>query len=267
MKSVALIALLSLVSFPADEADDAALAERVRHAREERESFLWVFLDSGASRVRRTQEESARLQSEHVGNLGRLGRLGVNHLAGPLGDAGQARGIAVLSLDEPEELVPAFEPDPFVQHDSLRVRAYRWRRTRGVFGAPAADGSMGRYAIVLLRRHPELDAEEGEDAVFDIGEDLFESGKLALCGVVDGPAIHSGYELTAAQAKAEAEAPPVAGILAMRGEALDPIRALLAAQPDIEGGDVIAEVYSLYCARGVLDPKPAADGDARGDSR
>ena len=85
----------------------------------ETQNLYWVFLTKGANRSQSVKIPEAtleKMQSDHVGNLGRLYEKGLAFTAGPLGDNGFIRGIVILNVTTPEAVKECFLPDPFVQN-------------------------------------------------------------------------------------------------------------------------------------------------------
>jgi len=84
--------------------------------------ITFVFLNTGAARDKTksmAKEEVAKMQSEHVGNFGKLFDQGRLFAAGPLGDNGFIRGTVILNAETPEQVKECFKTDPFVQNDIL----------------------------------------------------------------------------------------------------------------------------------------------------
>jgi uncharacterized protein YciI len=98
------------------------------------------------------KDEVAKMQKEHVDNLGVLWRQGRGLAAGPLGDDGFIRGIVVLSLTNASEIKDCFQPGPFVQNDILAVEAYRWLTDASRFQKPFEPIKLARHTLVVVKK-------------------------------------------------------------------------------------------------------------------
>src|SRR5207244_12101342 len=89
--------------------------------------ITWIFLNTGASRDKTksmAKEAVAKMQSEHVGNFGKLFDQGRLFAAGPLGDNGFIRGTVILDAQTSEQVRDSFKTDPLVQNDILKVEGH-----------------------------------------------------------------------------------------------------------------------------------------------
>src|SRR6266404_4053217 len=114
-----------------------------------------VFLTTGPARERTkamTRDEVSKMQSEHVGNFGALFEKSKLFAAGPLGDNGVTRGIAVLNVTTPEQVADCFKTDPFVQNDILTVEAHPWSVDIMSFGSPRVPFQMAQNTLCIVKK-------------------------------------------------------------------------------------------------------------------
>ncbi len=102
---------------------------------EEGEKFLMqqyyiVFLKRGANRSQ-DSTEAARLQEQHLAHLSRMATEGYLSLAGPFGDDGDIRGIAVYNTPNLEMADSLARIDPMVKAGRLEVEIHPWWAAKG----------------------------------------------------------------------------------------------------------------------------------------
>jgi uncharacterized protein YciI len=158
-------------------------------------SCYFVFLNKGAGRSKladMSKEDTAKMQAEHVGNLGELGKQGRGLAAGPLGDDGFIRGIVVLKVATPAEVKDCFRPDPFVQNDILAVEAYPWLVETTKFHKPDEPFKIVKHTLVVIKSGKDFHPAPGKpkpDALFKVLPSLralSKSGELAAGGPLVG---------------------------------------------------------------------------------
>jgi uncharacterized protein YciI len=208
-------------------------------------SHWWMFFVSGDNKTPLAKEDAERMQAGHIRNLERMGKSGKALMAGPLGDGTRLRGIVVLTVDSLEELRAEFRDDPYVKAGRLKIEAYRWSTRKDAIGKPSEPIKMEQYQLVILKKGPKWTAEDSDQTRKDQEghlrhiEEMLDAGDLALAGPL-------------------AEAGDLRGLLVFRTNDADRIQSLLAADPHLRSGRLIAERHPLYVAKGCLgDPKPA----------
>lgn len=87
--------------------------------------YVMAFLKRG-SNSGLTQEESARLQAEHLKNITRLAEEGKLSLAGPFMDDGELRGIYVFNVSSMDEARRLTETDPAIRAGVLTMELRPW---------------------------------------------------------------------------------------------------------------------------------------------
>ncbi len=205
--------------------------------------LYWVFLNSGAKRneVVKTLSKEAleKMQSDHVGNLGRLAEKGILLAAGPLGGSGITRGIVVLTLDTPEQIKEAFIPDPFVQNGILEVQTFPLITAHNEIHKPDMPVRMVQHTlgVVVKGEHwTPLDETPDTDTLPDLLptlQTLQRKHELALYGTLLG----GGEQL---------------GILLFRSENTAAIQAELSKDPAVREGRVRIDLRPQYQAAGVF---------------
>ena len=218
-------------------------------------SCYWVFLNKGAGRSKvssMAKDEVAKMQKEHVDNLGALWRQGRGLAAGPLGDDGFIRGIVVLSLTNASEIKDCFKPDPFVQNDILAVEAYRWLTDATRFQKPIEPFKLAKHTLVVVKKGTGYEAPKDaltSATMLSLMPSLrpwAETGDLA----VFGPLVDAGE---------------LVGILLFIPENGEAIRAALEADPAVKAGRLKVELHPQFMGAGVLrkpgDSEPAPGGE------
>lgn len=102
---------------------------------EEEEKYLMqqyfiVFLKRGANRSQ-DSTEAARLQEQHLAHLNRMADEGYLSLAGPFGDDGEIRGIAVYNTPNLRMADSLAKIDPMVRAGRLEVEIHPWWAAKG----------------------------------------------------------------------------------------------------------------------------------------
>ena len=202
----------------------------------------WVFLNKGSARqkiLEMTKEELAKLQADHVGNLGALYKQGRAFTAGPLVDNGFIRGTVVLNISSEAEVRECFKPDPFVQQDILAVEAYRWLTDTTKFGKPDEPVKLAKHTLVVVKKGPAFDGLKGTPAPDSMSRLLPSLGQLAEGDgvVISGPLVDAGELLGVAMVSLEDGAK---------------VEAALVRDPAVTEGRVKLELHPQLLAAGVL---------------
>lgn len=205
----------------------------------EGKDYLFTLLVRPPTRPSFPAEELADMQALHVGNLGRLQAEGINRLAGPFGDGGRLRGIAVLDREDPAALARDFAPDPFVEHGLLTLEPLRFRLRAGTFRPAREPGELGSYYLAFLCKEADQEAEDATlaaEALMDelVGESPDDQSLIGIAGIVRG---HARY----------------AGILVLRCAEEKAARELLLDQADVKAGLLQVELHPLYLWKGIID--------------
>lgn len=226
---------------------DLGAAQPVPSSPADGRSCYWVFLNNGPGRSKVSgpgKDEVAKMQQEHVGNLGTLGRQGRGLAAGPLGDDGFIRGIVVLSVTNAAEIKDCFKPDPFVQNEILAVEAHRWLTDTSRFQKAEEPFKLAKHTLVVVKKGTNYELPK---------EPLTATSMLALMPslrswAVTGDLAVSGPLLDAGD---------LVGILLFIPENGEAIRAALDTDPAVKAGRLKFDVHLQFMGAGVLR-KPTA---------
>ncbi len=205
----------------------------------------WVFLNKGSGRQKisgMTKEEVAKLQAEHVGNLGALYKQGRAFTAGPLGDDGFIRGTVVLNISTAAEVKDCFKPDPFVQQDILAVEAYHWLTDTTKFGKPDEPFKPAKHTLELVKKGPSFDGLKGP---LDTGAMLRLLPSLQELAerdgvVISGPLVDGGELL---------------GIALVSSEDAAKVESVLGKDSAVKEGRVKLELHPQFLGAGVMRRK------------
>lgn len=205
----------------------------------------WIFLVQGDNKTPLQKDEAAKMQAAHIANLVRLWNEKKSPMAGPFGERGPMRGVVVLGVKDRADVEPEFREDPFVKAGYLKVEAHRWMVPPGSFGAPEEPSSMSKYQFVLLKKGPNWSAATTAPTSAEHQAHVAYIRKLRDQGevVLAGPLVDAG---------------DLQGLAVFPGEDAEKTQALIARDPQVEAGRLVAERKLLYIGKGVLSPKPTA---------
>lgn len=94
------------------------------------QQYFMVLLKRGENRSQ-DSTAAAQLQQQHMAHLSRMASEGYMSLAGPLGDDGDIRGIAVYNTPTLEMADSLARLDPAVQAGRLEVEIHPWWAAKG----------------------------------------------------------------------------------------------------------------------------------------
>ncbi|SDK82235.1 Uncharacterized conserved protein YciI, contains a putative active-site phosphohistidine [Salinimicrobium catena] len=94
------------------------------------QQYFIVFLKRGVNRSQ-DSTEAARLQEQHLAHLNRMADEGYLSLAGPFGDDGEIRGIAVYNTPNLKMADSLAKMDPMVKAGRLEVEIHPWWAAKG----------------------------------------------------------------------------------------------------------------------------------------
>lgn len=218
--------------------------------------LTWVFLESGGNRKVLPAQEAAEMQTAHLANLTRLGEIGKNLMAGPLGGGGRVRGIVVLDLEEGEELLSHFDGDPFVEHDYLKVRPHRWIPRFGRLEKPSTPRVMGEYTLALVRTATASVSERdgsGEESSTSATQDAYRQLEASVVSAAGGRGQERESPSVLAMAGPVVGSDSLLGILLFRTKNERRVRSLFRAVPGWEEGKLSLELHTMYVLKGILD--------------
>lgn len=202
----------------------------------------FILLNKGEGRAKlkdMSKEAVAKMQADHVGNLGTLGKQGRGLAAGPLGDNGFIRGIVVLKVASLEEVKDCFKPDPFVQNDVLAVEAHPWLANVNGFGKPDEPFAMAQHTLAIVRKGPNFQAKSGAVTPDELVQALpslrtqSDTGEL----VVSGPML---------------DAKELFGVMLFRSASSTNLQTQLDQEPAVKSGRLTVEFHPQFMGSGVL---------------
>lgn len=94
------------------------------------QQYYIVFLKKGQKRSQDSTEAS-ELQKQHLAHLNRMAEEGYLSLAGPFGDDGEIRGIAVYNTPTQKMADSLANIDPMVKAGRLEVEIHPWWAAKG----------------------------------------------------------------------------------------------------------------------------------------
>jgi uncharacterized protein YciI len=239
--------LLAPLASPLPAADAPPPAANAAH------SCYWVFLNKGNGREKltgMTKEAVAKMQADHVGNLGALYKQGRAFTAGPLGDNGFIRGIVILNVRTPEEVKDCFKPDPFDQNDILAVEAYRWLTDTAKFHKAVEPFQLAKHTLGIVKKGKSFKPSTtppAHDAMLSLLPGLRPmagSGELA----VSGPLLDAGDNL---------------GILLFTSPDAAKLQSILDQDSVVKRGEVVVELHPQLMGAGVLKLPEATKSEAK----
>jgi uncharacterized protein YciI len=124
------------------------------------ERYLLVLMHSGAAE-RGDGESAARLQKEHLANLGKMWEEGLLLASGPIGDKGDLRGVLIFRSDR-ASVEQRLAADPLVSAGRLRVTVKPWMGPAGIgveykkwsAANPGVPDRMRTYQLVMMKPAP-----------------------------------------------------------------------------------------------------------------
>lgn len=94
------------------------------------QQYFIAFLKRGPIR-NQNEEESAKLQKEHLAHLGKMYELGYADISGPFGDDGDIRGITIYNVPTIEMADSLANADPMVKAGRLVIELHPWWAAKG----------------------------------------------------------------------------------------------------------------------------------------
>lgn len=94
------------------------------------QQYYMAFLKSGPIR-NQNEEETVRLQEEHMTHLGKMYDLGYADISGPFGDDGDIRGITIYNVPTLEMADSLANSDPMVKAGRLVIELHPWWAAKG----------------------------------------------------------------------------------------------------------------------------------------
>jgi uncharacterized protein YciI len=227
--------LVTPVSARAQEASGAPPSEKKAAAYEMTTYQLARFVRGPRYPEKRTPEQDA-VFGEHVARMLRLIEAGTLATAGPFGDDGRVRGIAVVNAATTAEAEAVLGDDPAVKAGFMAVEITPWYAAKGIM-KPATDVSrLDTYYFGFLRRGPTWSPEPVpglQEAHMGHIRDMAASGKLVIAGpfAVDGE---------------------LRGVFVFKVASIDEARKLAEADPAVRAGRLAVDLHPWMVPSGAL---------------
>lgn len=94
------------------------------------QQYFIAFLKRGPVR-NQNEEETNRLQAEHLAHLGKMYELGYADISGPFGDDGDIRGITIYNVPTQQMADSLANGDPMVKAGRLVIEIHPWWAAKG----------------------------------------------------------------------------------------------------------------------------------------
>lgn len=94
------------------------------------QQYFMAFLKAGPIRSQ-NEEETERLQNEHLAHLSKMYELGYADISGPFGDNGDIRGITIYNVPTLKMADSLAKSDPMVKNGNLIVEVHPWWAVKG----------------------------------------------------------------------------------------------------------------------------------------
>jgi len=94
------------------------------------QQYFIAFLKRGPVR-NQNEEESERIQQEHLTHLGKMYELGYADISGPFGDDGDIRGITIYNVPTLKMADSLANSDPAVKAGRLKIEIHPWWAAKG----------------------------------------------------------------------------------------------------------------------------------------
>lgn len=206
---------------------------------EELSTLYFLFLVRGPKWSAEQTPQSEEIQKGHLAHLTQLGQEGKGLMGGPFEDAGDLRGILVVTAGSIEEAMALEESDPAVKAGRLAIEAHPWMTARKRIKTPDTPIQMTTYFIGILEsaaKQPALsrgDSPALQDQHLANINDQARSGKLVLAG----PFLDGGARK---------------GILIYKVPSAEEAKSLAESDPAVKAGVLKVSVFKWWTAKGVL---------------
>jgi len=134
-------------------------------------SYQFGLLRIGPSWTATRTPATDSIQAGHMANIKRMANEGVLLAAGPMGDAGDLRGIFIFRADSVARLREAVARDPAVRSGRLTLDLFSWFAPSGIgepykklAQKPGYRDSMVKLQLVLLKAGPKSTQEVTDES-------------------------------------------------------------------------------------------------------
>lgn len=203
-------------------------------------TYLLAFMTRATERP--VGDSVQELQKAHLANLDAMWNQGLLLASGPIADKGDLRGVLIFRGDQRDSVEKRIAEDPLVKAGFLTVAMGPWIGPSGIgdeyrkwaAANPGAPDKMRTYQLVMLKtvhgaRRMTADEQRAHLVHMDA---MAKAGKLAAAGpVMEGSDLAAIFVFTVDAEEAEA---------------------LVAADPAVKAGKMVAERHPWMVAEGVL---------------
>ena len=109
--------------------------------------YVMAFLKRGTNDSIST-EDAAKLQNEHMKNIGRMAEEGKLVLAGPFMDNGDLRGIYIFDVETLAEAEALTNTDPAIQQGVLSMELKEWYGSAAVMAINDIHTTLSKESVV-----------------------------------------------------------------------------------------------------------------------
>ena len=227
--------LVSLVLVALSHVHSAMAADEVRD--------YFVFLTTGKSTQGIATEIIQQKQASHLGNFGRLAKLGSLTAAGPCADPNKkTRGIVVIHADSMVDAESLFEPDPYVSEGFMKAELHQYEVIAGKFHLITEVTSMEESVIVILSRGPKWTEKRVQEELItsslsSMAKRQFEEGKLRFAAQFRHQSNNDSGRIA---------------VMIFRGKEIAAVKQTLEANEFIRDELVTFQAFPQYLAKGAL---------------
>jgi uncharacterized protein YciI len=203
--------------------------------------FTVVLLRDEAGSKKPAPADAAQIIKDHVAYVVALSKAGKVVLAGHFTGPDNLHGILIFTEKSKDKVKEMAGADPIVKNGGLTPHIYTWYTDQNAFASSHIEMpfTLDTYYFAILRRGPKWAAESTpetqklQQAHMDNIMKMQKEGKLSVAGPFD-------------------DAGDMAGIFIFKLESLEAAKALVATDPTVVAGRLVADVYTLSIAKGML---------------
>jgi uncharacterized protein YciI len=195
--------------------------------------------------------EADKMQRAHLENMARMAAAGLLVGAGPIGDAGDYRGVFIFRDGIRDKVQAMLKDDPLIQSGRLALDLLTWWGPEKIGEAyfanrkanPDAKDNMVAYQLALLLTGPNRKAGEDPETQRIQAGHMAHIRKMAEAGqlIAAGPFVEDDQ--------------PLRGIFVFKLESLETAKAVAAQDPAVQAGRLVLDIHPWFVADGVL-PQP-----------
>jgi uncharacterized protein YciI len=194
--------------------------------------------------------EAEKMQRAHLQNMERMAAAGLLVGAGPIGDAGDYRGVFIFRDGVRDKVEAMLKDDPLIQSGRLTLDLLTWWGPEKIGEAyfanrkanPGATDNMVAYQLAFLLKGANRKADDDPETQRIQAGHMAHIRKMAEAG-----------QLIAAGPFMEDQA--LRGIFVFKLESLETAKAVAAQDPAVQAGRLVLDIHPWFVSEGVL-PQP-----------